>query len=79
MYNVYTYRSHTTPTYIINGCIINNRGVSGWWAIAHPVFGRIESAARRRATLILVHPFLGSRLRPRDSLQVSFSQKQLSI
>ena len=33
----------------------------GWagWAIAHPVFGRIEGAA-----LLLAHPALGSQLRP---------------
>ena len=38
------------------------RGVSGeWagWAIAHPVFDRIEGAA-----LILGHPVLGSQIRP---------------
>ena len=46
------------------------RGVSGgWagWAIAHPVFGRIEGAAgrrQRRAALLLAHPVLGSHLRP---------------
>ena len=48
----------------------NYRGVSGrWagWAIAHPVFGRIEGAAGRRqrcATLLLAHPVLASLLRP---------------
>ena len=39
------------------------RGVSGrWagWAIAHPVFGRIEGAA----TLLLARTVLGSHLRP---------------
>ena len=41
------------------------RGVSGgWagWAIAHPVFGRIEGAAgqRWRAALLLAPPVLGS-------------------
>jgi hypothetical protein len=47
-----------------------DRGVSGmWagWAIAHPFFGRIEGAARRRqrsATLLLAHPVLASHLRP---------------
>ena len=52
------------------------RGVSGgWagWAIAHPVFGRIEGAAGRRrggaaaaarAKLLHAHPVLGSHLRP---------------
>ena len=45
------------------------RGVSGGqagWAIAHPVFGRLEGATRqrRRAALLLAHPDLGSQLRP---------------
>ena len=48
---------------------ISIRGVSGgWagWAIAHPVFGRIEGVAgqRRRAALLLAHPVLRSQLRP---------------
>ena len=46
-----------------------SRGVTGgWagWAIAHPVFGRIEGAARQRyrAALLLAHPVLSSHLRP---------------
>ena len=42
------------------------RGVSGGWAIAHLVFGKIEGAAGqwRRAALLLAHPVLGSHLRP---------------
>ena len=35
------------------------RGVSGGWASAQPVFGRIKGA-----TLLLAHPVLGSHLRP---------------
>ena len=47
---------------------IASRGVTGgWagWAIAHPVFGRIEGPAwqRRRTTLLLAHPVSGSQLR----------------
>ena len=47
----------------------DSRGVTGGWAgwvIAHPVFGRIEGAARQqqRGALLLVHPVLGSHLRP---------------
>ena len=43
------------------------RGVSiGWagWAIAHPVFDRIEGAAKQqwRVALLLAHPVLGSNL-----------------
>ena len=47
---------------------IKYRGVNGgWagWAIAHPVFGRIEGARGRRqqcATLLLAHPVLGSHM-----------------
>ena len=49
--------------------IPTDRGVTGeWaeWAIADPVFGRIEGAAGqwRRAALLLAHPALGSQLRP---------------
>lgn len=49
---------------------MKDRGVTGgWaeWAIAHPVFGRIEGAAgqrRWRALLLLAHPVLGTHLRP---------------
>ena len=49
---------------------IKYRGVSGgWlgWAIAHPVFGRIEGVAGRRqwrSALLIAHPVLGSHLRP---------------
>ena len=44
------------------------RGVSGrWamWAIANPVFGRIEGAPGQwwRAALVLAHPVLGSQFR----------------
>ena len=44
------------------------RGVGGrlaMWAIANPVFGRIEGAARQwwRAALVLAHPVLGSQFR----------------
>ena len=41
------------------------RGVSGGWAIAHPLLGIIEGAAgqERRAALLLAHPVLGSYLR----------------
>ena len=43
------------------------RGVTGGWAIAHPVFGRIEGAdgqRQQRATLLTAHPVFGSQLRP---------------
>ena len=36
--------------FCMNGCIVVKytcRGVSGEWAIAHQVFGRIEGAAKR--------------------------------
>ena len=46
------------------------------WAIAHPVFGRIEGAAgrQRHATLLLAHPVLGSHLRPCSMKSTTTSQ-----
>ena len=43
-----------------------SRGVIGGWAIAHPIFGRIEFAAGQQlcAALLLAQPVLGSQLRP---------------
>ena len=40
---------------------IFSRGVSGGWAIAHTVFGRIEGATRQRlrTALLLAHTDLG--------------------
>ena len=51
----------------VGGTNIHYRSVAGgWagWAIAHPVFGRIEGAARQRyrAALLLAHPVLNSNL-----------------
>ena len=42
------------------------KGVTVWWVIAHPVFGKIEDTARQRcrSALLLAHPVLGSHLRP---------------
>ena len=41
-------------------------GVWAGWAIAYPVFGRIEGASRQWqcAALLLAHPVLGSQLCP---------------
>ena len=63
-----TRRESTSPT-IVARQKKYLRGVSGvWagWAIAHPVFGKIEGAAGqwRRTALLLVLPVLGSYLRP---------------